>query len=107
MLLDIVQADLYIINMTKVPMKRFVVWVGLADDGSIVSAHIQDNVRFDSIWLDLEKAPDYIHERIALVKLTDVNKSAKGEILGRRLDTNVLVIYLDLNEYKQIKEECE
>lgn len=107
MLLDIVQAYLYILDMTKVSiMKRFILWVRLDEFGVIESVHAQDNVRFDSVWVDMSKVPDYVVERIALIKLTDVNKTEKGELLGRKLEDEVIVVYLDLDEYKHIKEEC-
>lgn len=87
-------------------MQRFILWVRLDADGVIESVHAQDNVRFDSVWVDMSKVPDYVVERIALLKLTDVNKTQKGELLGRKLEDEVVVVYLTHDEYKQIKEEC-
>ena len=87
-------------------MQRFILWVRLDEDGVIESVHAQDNVRFDSVWVDMSKVPDYVVERIALLKLTDVNKTQKGELLGRKLEDEVVVVYLTHDEYKQIKEEC-
>ena len=87
--------------------QRFVIWVKLNDVGDVVSVQAQDNDTFEVIDIDLSRAPEFVADRIALLKLTDVNKSEKGELIGRRLANDVLIIYLDYDEYKQIKEECK
>ena len=107
-MLDIVQACPYIINTTKVCMgQRFIIWVKLNGVGDVVSVQAQDNDTFETIDIDLSCAPEFVADRIALLKLTDVNKSEKGELIGRRLANDVLIIYLNYDEYKQIKEECK
>ena len=106
-MLDIVQVCPYIIDMTKVRMQRFIIWVNLHDDGDVVSVQAQDNDTFDKIDIDLSRAPEFVAERIALIKLTDVNKREKGDSVGRKLSSNVIIIYLTYDEYKQIKEECK
>lgn len=106
-MLDIVQVCPYIIDMTKVRMQRFVIWVKLNDVGDVDSVQAQDNDTFEAIDLDLSCAPDFVADRIALLKLTDVNKREKGELIGRRLANDVLIVYLTYDEYKQIKEECK
>ena len=106
-MLDIVQASPYIIDMTKVRMQRFIIWVNLHDDGDVVSVQAQDNDTFETIDIDLSRAPEFVAERIALIKLTDVNKREKGDSVGRKLSSNVIIIYLTYDEYKQIKEECK
>jgi hypothetical protein len=106
-MLDIVQVCPYIIDMTKVRMQRFVIWVKLNGVGDVVSVQAQDNDTFEAIDLDLSYAPDFVADRIALLKLTDVNKREKGELIGRRLANDVLIVYLTYDEYQQIKEECK
>lgn len=106
-MLDIVQVCPYIIDMTKVRMQRFVIWVRLNEVGDVVSVQAQDNGTFGTINLDLSCAPEFVADRIALLKLTDVNKREKGELIGRRLANDVLIVYLNYDEYQQIKEECK
>jgi hypothetical protein len=106
-MLDIVQASPYIVDMTKVRMHRFIIWVKLDDTGDVISVQAQDNDTFNTIDLDLSCAPEFVADRIALLKLTDVNKRKKGELIGRRLANDVLIIYLNYDEYKQIKKECK
>ena len=106
-MLDIVQACPYIIDMTKVRMQRFIIWVDLDETGNVESIQAQDNESFAVVDFDLSSAPEFVADRIALLKLTDVNKSEKGELIGRKLANDVLIIYLNYDEYKQIKEECK
>lgn len=106
-MLDIVQVCPYIIDMTKVRMQRFVIWVRLNEVGDVVSVQAQDNGTFETTDIDLSRAPEFVADRIALLKLTDVNKREKGELIGRRLANDVLIVYLNYDEYQQIKEECK
>lgn len=106
-MLDIVQVCPYIIDMTKVRMQRFVIWVKLNEVGDVASVQAQDNGTFETVNLDLSHAPEFVADRIALLKLTDVNKREKGELIGRRLANDVLIVYLNYDEYQQIKEECK
>lgn len=106
-MLDIVQVCPYIIDMTKVRMQRFVIWVRLNEVGDVASVQAQDNGTFETTDIDLSRAPEFVADRIALLKLTDVNKREKGELIGRRLANDVLIVYLDYDEYQQIKEECK
>jgi len=93
--------------MTKVPMQRFIIWVRLDETGDVTSVQVQNNNTLETIDIDLSRAPEFVADRIALLKLTDVNKSEKGELIGRKLDNTVLIIYLSYDEYQQIKEECK
>jgi hypothetical protein len=94
--------------MTRVKVsKRYVVWVDLNESGDVESIQVQDNENFEVVVFDLYKAPEFVVERIALLKLTDVNKLEKGELIGRKLHDDVLVVYLTYDEYQQIKEECK
>jgi hypothetical protein len=107
--LDIVQASPYITTTTKVRMKqRFILWVTLGDTGDVHSVTAMDNGTYESIGgIDLYYAPEFVAERIALIKLTDVNKTEKGESVGRKLHEDVIIVYLTYDEYQQIKEECK
>lgn len=108
--LDNVQASVYITTMTRVRMKqRFIVWVDLdVETGDVRKVVARDNGALESVEIhDLSKAPFFIADRIALIKLTDVNKTEKGEVLGRKLHDDVIIIYLTYDEFNQIKEECK
>ena len=88
--------------------QRFIIWVNLYEDGDVRSLSAMDNETLESVMMgELSTVPDFVVERIALIKLTDVNKSEKGELIGRKLSPNVIIIYLTYDEYQQIKEECK
>ena len=88
--------------------QRFIIWVNLYEDGDVRSLSAMDNETLESVMMgELSTVPDFVVERIALIKLTDVNKSEKGELIGRKLSHNVIIIYLTYDEYQQIKEECK
>ena len=87
--------------------KRFILLVTLDELGDVTGCAIQDNETFDISDVDLSEAPEFVAERIALMKLTDVNKRAKGDVIGRKLDNQMIIVYLTYDEFKQIKEECK
>lgn len=96
--------------MTKVRMdQRYSIWVELdPETGGVWSTTVLNNAAIERFDIsDLSKAPSFVADRIALMKLTDVNKTEKGEILGRKITENVIIIYISYDEYQQIKEECK
>jgi hypothetical protein len=91
--------------------KPYVARVVLTDDGGWHHIDVLNNY---SLVIDTlmhgTQVPDYVEERIALLKLCNVNKSKKGEKLGRRTGEGSLVMYLSYDEYIELKnlfKECE
>ena len=91
--------------------KPYVAGVVLTDDGGW---HHIDVINNYSLVIDTlmhgTKVPDYVEERIALLRLCDINKRKKGEKLGRRTSDGVLVMYLSYDEYVELKnlfKECK
>lgn len=91
--------------------QRFVVIVHLQEDGDVDWAAACDNGTGDKFVLpEMYKCPAFVPERLALLKLTDVNKSEKGESVGRKLAPSSIVIYISYDEYQELKlkkEECK
>jgi len=84
--------------------QRFVVIVYLQEDGDVDWAVACDNMSGDKFELpEMSECPAFVPERLALLKLTDVNKSEKGEIVGRKLDPKSIVIYISYDEYQELK----
>jgi len=99
----------YIMDMRV--KKPYVARVVLTDDGGWHHIDILNNYSFviDTLFHGTQ-VPDYVEERIALLRLCDVNKRKKGEKLGRRTSDGVLVMYLSYDEYVELKnlfKECE
>lgn len=87
-------------------MKRsWVVVVETDDQGNIESAKLNNNNTYKSSLLVLGRMPLFIYERSALLRLTDINKTVRGETIGRRLDKNKLIIYLSRDEYYETKNK--
>ena len=72
-------------------------------DGDMWSATIGSNIgkggRFKTLTED--QLPSYVHERVALLKLT---KMQEGGLIGRRLNELVFTIYLTYDEYKELND---
>jgi hypothetical protein len=41
-------------------------------------------------------------ERIALLKMCDINKEKQGEAIGRKFNNNILYVYLSYDEFKEL-----
>ena len=99
----------YIMDM-KV-QKPYVARVVLTDDGGWHHIDILNNYSFviDTLFHGAQ-VPDYVEERIALLRMCDVNKRKKGETLGRKTNEGILVMYLSYDEYVELKnlfKECK
>lgn len=99
----------YIMDMRV--QKPYVARVVLTDDGGWHHIDILNNYSFviDTLFHGAQ-VPDYVEERIALLKLCNVNKGKKGEKLGRRTSDGTLVMYLNYDEYIELKnlfKECK
>ena len=89
----------------------YVARVVLTDDGGWHHIDILNNYSFviDTLFHGTQ-VPDYVEERIALLKLCNVNKGKRGEKLGRRTSDGTLVMYLNYDEYIELKnlfKECK
>lgn len=91
--------------------KPYVARVVLTDDGGWHHIDILNNYSFviDTLFHGAQ-VPDYVEERIALLRMCDVNKRKKGETLGRKTNEGILVMYLSYDEYVELKnlfKECK
>jgi hypothetical protein len=46
--------------------------------------------------------PLFLHERVAMLRLTDINRTANGEIIGRKLSDKLFTIYLTYDEFRNM-----
>lgn len=88
--------------------KPYVARVVLTDDGGWHHIDILNNYSFviDTLFHGTQ-VPDYVEERIALLRMCDVNKRKKGETLGRKTNEGILVMYLSYDEYIELKNLCK
>lgn len=91
--------------------KPYVVRVVLTDDGGWHHIDVMNNYSFVIYTLfHGTQVPDYVEERIALLRLCEINKRKKGDRLGRKTGDGSLVMYLSYDEYVELKNlftECK
>jgi hypothetical protein len=77
--------------------------VVLRDDGSVAEARAHDNRDLVSFPIVLGVAPQFVLERIALMKLTDLDEHKRGVTIGVKLSAHEFLIYLTKDEYKTLE----
>ena len=82
--------------MGKVKMKHR--YVALHD--TLDRIVVLDNEEYGRV--ELTEVPLFLAERIALLKLCDINRSNKGGLLGRKLTDHHVVVYLSYDEFVEI-----
>ena len=85
--------------------RPYTVSVETNEQGEIVRAVLNNNKLVATLDISFTEIPLFIHERSALLRLTDISKTAKGEVIGRRLDPNKFTIYIDYDEFNEIKKK--
>jgi len=81
---------------------RYVVIAHVWDNGDIDYINVLDNKMLTTEVLDGRLVPDWVRERVALLRLCDVNKTGQGEILGRKFTDHMIYVYLNHKEHKQL-----
>ena len=79
--------------------------VCFTDDGHVESMTLGDNTTLEITQLDVSKCPDFIHERIALLKLMVAGPYLREgrRIIGIRVDEYRGHIYLNKPERNELK----
>ncbi len=81
---------------------RYIAIVHTWNDGSIDYVSVLDNGVSKVEYMGGELSPSWLKERAALLRLCEINRSAKGETIGRRFSNNMMHVYLDKQEHKQL-----
>lgn len=74
----------------------------LDEDGEVTKISVMSNVSFTVLYLPLDRVPEYLAERIALLKMCDVNREKQGEAIGRRFNNDTIYVYLSWDEFKEL-----
>lgn len=83
---------------------RYVAIAHTWDTGAIDYINVLDNRELTTEALDGRMVPDWFRERVALLRLCEVNKTGKGESIGRRFTEHMIYVYLDRKEHKQLAD---
>jgi hypothetical protein len=70
--------------------------------GSVEMATLNNNPTREAKTIKPDTLPNYVLERIALLKVKDDLSDPVVKDVGRKLVSNCFTIYLNLDEYKQI-----
>lgn len=70
--------------------------------GSVEMATLNNNPTREAKTIKPDTLPNYVLERIALLKVKDDPSDPVVKDVGRKLVSNCFTIYLNLDEYKQI-----
>lgn len=83
---------------------RFMAIAHVWSNGDIEYANLLDNGSLTTVYMDGAHVPPWLRERVALLRMCDVNKDAKGESLGRKFTEHMLYVYLTYDEHKELNE---
>jgi hypothetical protein len=80
----------------------FTAMVMLDEDGNLERISAMSNISYAIFELPLDSVPEYLMERIALLKMCDINKEKQGEAIGRKFNNNIIYVYLSYDEFKEL-----
>lgn len=71
-------------------------------NGDVEYANILDNAAIRTHELEGEQVPPWLCERVALLRLCEPNRDAKGESIGRKFTDHMVYVYLTHDEYNEL-----
>ena len=74
----------------------------LDEDGDVTKISAMSNISYAIFELPLDSVPEYLAERIALLKMCDINRDKQGEAIGRRFNNTTIYVYLSWDEFKKL-----
>jgi hypothetical protein len=83
---------------------RFMAIAHVWSSGDIEYVNLLDNGSLTTVYMEGAYVPPWLRERVALLRLCDVNKDTKGESLGRKFTEHMLYVYLTYDEHKELNE---
>lgn len=89
-------------NMLQSNNLRYVVIAHVCNAGDIDYINVLDNKMLTTETMDGQLVPDWIRERVALLRLCEVDKTGRGETIGRKFTDHMVYVYLDHREHKQL-----
>ena len=83
---------------------RFMAIAHVWSNGDIEYVNLLDNGSLTTVYMEGAQVPPWLRERVALLRLCDVNKDTKGESHGRKFTEHKLYVYLTYDEHKEHNE---
>ena len=83
---------------------RYMAIAHVWSNGDIEYVNLLDNVTIKTEELEGGHAPHWLKERVAMLRMCDVNRDGKGESIGRKFTDHMLYVYLTYDEYQELSE---
>ncbi len=74
------------------------------NNGDIEYVNILDNAAIRTAEIEGERAPQWLRERVAMLRMCDINHDPRGEVIGRKFNNNMQYVYLTYDEYQELKQ---
>ena len=81
---------------------RYIAIAHVWNNGDIEYVNVIDNAAIASTDMEGDQVPQWLAERVALLRMCDINRDPKGEGIGRKFNDNMLYVYLTYDEYKDL-----
>lgn len=81
---------------------RYIAIAHVWDNGDIEYVNLLDNGAVRTDDMEGDQVPQWLAERVALLRLCDVDRDTKGEGIGRKFNDHILYVYLTYDEYKDL-----
>jgi hypothetical protein len=81
---------------------RYMVIAHVLNNGDIEYVNVLDNANLETTDMDGAHVPPWMRERVALLRMCDVNRDQKGELIGRKFTDHMLYVYLTYDEHKEL-----
>lgn len=83
---------------------RYMAIAHVWSNGDIEYVNVLDNVTIQTQEMEGEHVPLWLKERVAMLRMCDVNRDEKGEGIGRKFTDHMLYVYLTYDEHKELTE---
>ena len=83
---------------------RYMAIAHVWSNGDIEYVNLLDNSALTTNDMEGDVVPPWLKERVALLRLCDINKSTEGEGIGRKFTDHMLYVYLTYDEHKELNE---
>lgn len=83
---------------------RHMVIAHVWSNGDIEYVNLLDNASLTTTDMEGEHVPTWLRERVAMLRMCDINLNSKGEGIGRKFTDHMIYVYLTYDEYKDLYE---
>ena len=86
---------------------RYMAIAHVWSDGDIEYVNVLDNVVIKTTDMEGGQVPMWLKERVAMLRMCDVNRDEKGASIGRKFTEHMLYVYLTYDEYNELIESIK